>query len=300
MVPTYINFNTSNLIIFCYPDYAGGNFVMNSLGLSDQAVFPLPSLAEKQLAGTFTPGDKLNYLIGAVAKEQNTSSWSDMQLSGGMRDNSLFGMLHNTHGMTGPMGMVPGDVLPQFLFSNTLAKLANNDWTFFLGVHHPMQVDFCLGIWPNAKIVVFDNYRPFLKFRRRHRSHESILQPHWTDIRGDTWPTVAPASLEEFNLLPISVKQEVVNDFADFYNILVSVDEWRIKFLNNYDQSIEKYKVNPNAILWNTDDYFSEERTVAGVEKLYNHFHLPDFNAAAVKTYYQSWFEKIKTISEYK
>jgi hypothetical protein len=300
MAPIDLNFNTDNLIIICYPDYAGGNFVMNSLGLSDFATFALPSLVDQQLAGKFGSLDKLNYLTGKVMSESTTGGWSDMHLSAGMLANSIFGMLSHTHSMAGPMGMVPKEVLPTFLFSNTLANVVDNKLKFFLGVHHPMQVSYALGIWPNAKIIVFDNYRPFLKFRRRHRSHEAILQPHWNDIRGDSWPTVAPANLEEFEELAENIKQEIVTDFSDFYRILVAVDAWRIRFFENYDQEINQYRNNPNAVIWDTDNYFSEEKTLTGMKDLYRHFNLPDFNHQAVSTYYQSWFNKIQQIRDIK
>jgi len=57
------NFNTSNLVVFQFPRYAGGKFVINCLGLSDNMVLQSRSLAQRQVDGTISLEDKKKYII---------------------------------------------------------------------------------------------------------------------------------------------------------------------------------------------------------------------------------------------
>ena len=54
-----IDFNTNNIVIVFYPRFAGGKFLINCLGLSDDAVFQNAKLAENQLNGKFTIDNKI-------------------------------------------------------------------------------------------------------------------------------------------------------------------------------------------------------------------------------------------------
>ena len=74
----FINFNTDNLIICCYPSGAGGKFLINCLGLSDDAVFQSHILAEKQLNLNFSQFNKMEYLDTELKKI--TSNWNDLNL----------------------------------------------------------------------------------------------------------------------------------------------------------------------------------------------------------------------------
>ena len=73
-----INFDTRNLIIVCYPGGAGGKFLINSLGLSDDCVFQDADLASRQLQQDFTPADKFSYLTNKINKV--TGEWHDLDL----------------------------------------------------------------------------------------------------------------------------------------------------------------------------------------------------------------------------
>ena len=58
-----LNYDTSNLVVFQFPRYAGGKFVQNCLGLSDHMVFQKQSLAQAQIDGNFSFEDKKEYIL---------------------------------------------------------------------------------------------------------------------------------------------------------------------------------------------------------------------------------------------
>jgi len=74
------NYDTSNLIIFQYPRYAGGKFVINCLGLSDNMVFQRQSFAQAQIDGNFSFEDKKEHILEKIEWEDCADGWSDLRL----------------------------------------------------------------------------------------------------------------------------------------------------------------------------------------------------------------------------
>jgi len=58
-----VNFDTENLIIVCYPKNAGGKFLVNCLGLSDQSLFQSADLSVMQLNGLFDYSQKIKLSV---------------------------------------------------------------------------------------------------------------------------------------------------------------------------------------------------------------------------------------------
>ena len=74
------NYDTSNLVVFQYPRYAGGKFVINCLGLSDNMVFQKQSLAQAQLDGEFLFEDKKKWILEHIEWEDCADGWADLRL----------------------------------------------------------------------------------------------------------------------------------------------------------------------------------------------------------------------------
>lgn len=150
-----INFNTDNIIIVCYPPNAGGKFLINCLGLSDNAVFQSSCLADMQLNLSFSQSDKINYLTSQLNKI--TNKWNDLNL--GCRQ--LFGIENYTYFTILPENLKLG------AFNPIISKLSHTNIKFFLVAHSTTTLDRYLNIWPNAKIIIFDNCTKFINYRSR-------------------------------------------------------------------------------------------------------------------------------------
>jgi hypothetical protein len=193
------------------------------------------------------------------------------------------------------------EIFPSCLFSAELNKLSNDPThKFIVGLHHQIQVDKVLNFWPNAKVIIFDSYRKFLKFRKRDCMFTLILQPHWNDIRGENWPIIAPIDLDDLLTYPEFIQTEILDKFPEFFYKLNEVTGGRLAYYDDYDQTIEKYRNNDNIIFFNTDALLSNDTAILQLKQLYQQLELTDFNDQSITLFYDTWFNKIKEISEYK
>jgi hypothetical protein len=159
-----MNFQTDKLVILNYASYCGGKFVINSLGLSNDAFFQHNFFVKEQIQGKFTPEDKLDYLLEQLQKMEGT--WDDLNL----------GCLQ--------MFEVPTD--------NMSAKSEFNKWAveasfqqkyFFIVAHSNDQYKVIKGLWPNAKEIQFTNCQDFMKEVRplsNPYQHHSVENPFYT------------------------------------------------------------------------------------------------------------------------
>jgi hypothetical protein len=169
-----VNFDTNNIIIFYYPSYAGGKFLINSLGLSTNAVFQNAILAEKQLDGNFTIDDKMQYLISELNNVKD--HWNDLNLGCAQ----LFGVNSS---------MYVDCADPQLLqtkFNTIIQKLSNSNYKFFLVVHDSSCFMTYQTLWKNARIIIFENTKRFVIGRistNKHSDREKILNLHEKHIQ---------------------------------------------------------------------------------------------------------------------
>ena len=149
------NYDTNNLIIFHYPNFAGGKFVMNCMGLSDNMVLQAQSLAQAQIDGNFSFDDKKEYILSHMKDEDITNGgWSDIGLGCCNLFGTSFELLEDKI-WTGNQHESIGDTV-RFLSSKR-----NNKWQFSL-VCHSRNVT---RLFPNAKIVTFKNNIPMVCHR---------------------------------------------------------------------------------------------------------------------------------------
>jgi len=189
------NFNTKNIILFHYPRYAGGKFVHNSLGLSDNMVFQKQSLAQAQIDGNFSFNDKKEYISTHMQTEDiKTGYWGDLRLG----CSQLFGQDNWCGGgQTYDRLKVPN--VEQFIRSNEqhpsindtvkfLSSDENDNLWFSLNQHaHIPGKDY----FPNAKIITFKNNTDMVNHRC---SFIDTTDPDWkTNIEDRepdfTWDT---------------------------------------------------------------------------------------------------------------
>lgn len=170
-----INFDSENIILCVYPRFAGGKFLINSLGLCDQAVFQDSELAEKQLLGNFNSGDKLEFLLSMIDKN-NTGEWNDL----GLGCVQLFGASERDYSESiPPRNNVHGEQTIPYTVNNItvnlkkiIETLSNGDLRFFLVVHDVSNLLPILNVWRNAKVIVFTNTANFKRLRN-HKNNDS-------------------------------------------------------------------------------------------------------------------------------
>ena len=163
-----INFDTNKLIIACYPSGAGGKFLINCLGLADNAVFQDANLAEQQLSGKFTQTDKFNLLESRM--KQATTSWRDLNLG----CEQLFGFNNNHYSTWYPELLQ----IPE-RYNSIIKLLSNSDYYFFKVAHNFVHLNAYLKFWNHSNIIIFENYRKFI-INRTHREANPPL--YLTDV----------------------------------------------------------------------------------------------------------------------
>jgi hypothetical protein len=150
------NFNTKNIIIFQYPPFAGGKFVMNCLGLSDNMVLQSQSLAQAQIDGNFSFDDKKEYILTHMQTEDilKNNFWGDLKLG----CFQLFGLTHFSRQQDWI-----GDK-QRSLITDTAKFLSseNNNKLLFSLVWHSLAVP---SMFPNAKIITFKNNEQMINHR---------------------------------------------------------------------------------------------------------------------------------------
>lgn len=172
-----VDFTTDKIIIFCYPCHAGGKFLINSIGLSDSAVFQDSVLADKQISGQFSKEHKFSYLTSKI--QSVTDRWNDLDLGCGQ----LFNVNPELYFET-PVKIKFNDVIP---------RIIDNQLYFFLVAHRPLLLQQYLKFWINAKVVILENYNHFINDRIRQR--------FWRRVKHQNWPETSPRSFRALELL---------------------------------------------------------------------------------------------------
>ena len=159
-----IDFNTNNIVIVFYPRFAGGKFLINCLGLSDDAVFQNAKLAENQLNGKFTIDNKIQYLINELDNVHD--SWTDLNL-----------FCCDLFGQDGISNINSPEVVKQNsqLFLPVIKKLSNSNLKFFLVASDIMNLKQDILIWNNARIILFKNSKNFINFRQKNNINDLKL-----------------------------------------------------------------------------------------------------------------------------
>ena len=150
-----IKFDTDKLIIIRYPHFAGGKFLMNCLGLSNNATLQDCGLTVQQLHGTFLQQEKINYLHSKL--NNITKEWNDLNLG----CYQLFDVPNESY-----LYKQSNIIQETFNFHPVIKQLTDsNTHYFFLAAHSDQLLESYLGVWPNAQIIEFTNYNNFCNFR---------------------------------------------------------------------------------------------------------------------------------------
>ena len=173
------NFNTKNIILFHYPRYTGGKFVMNCMGLSGNMVLQKQSLAQAQIDGTLSFNDKKEYILKYIQDEDilKNNFWRDLNLGcsqlfidGADNSTTHWGLIDNIK--TGKQHSSITDTV-KFLSSD------NNNKLLFSLVWHGGCIT---PRFPNAKIITFKNNVQMINHRKHFLKQDNeVFASNWNE-----------------------------------------------------------------------------------------------------------------------
>ena len=279
---------TDNIIVVYYPEDTGGKFLINCLGLSNQAVFQDNILAKLQINGLFTPENKISLLLSRLKERKN--HWDDLQL--GCTNLFQGDDEFKNHNFTN------GNFIKNI--DSTIKIIIEKKLFFFIVAHNEYVLKNILYVWPNARIIYFTNYYLYRDTCRPNASDRyytlSLLKQEWARIRKDNWPTLPPASIQTLQFFPKHVIDELYDEKNNYIINLIFDETTRDITEKLNEETIISLSNNRWVERFTPNCYFTEELTISNIELLYKKLNLFDFNKEYITQYYRVWMQKIAQI----
>ena len=190
------------IVIVCYPPGAGGKFLINNLGLNDQAVFQDSTLVQKQIKGKFTYQNKIDYLFDQLQQSSKNLKWNDLNLG----CEQLFGIQPKEYQIDYPEQLTNR-------FRIEIKQAISKELCLFLVAHDTLILRSILNFWSNARVIGFSNHSDFINQRWPNERSSNERLNYWNTVRGDNWPIQPPTIRAEFLELPDAVRHELINFF---------------------------------------------------------------------------------------
>lgn len=241
-----LNWQTNKLHILFYPPGAGGNFLNSCLALSKDAC------PQNHLLLNLTQNKKIKKIFDSV---------KHFDFSQGVVNQ--FGVfLYN----------IPNYKLLKLQYPKSLVAKSFDQRLWFINAHSETEVEKCLGLFPNAKIIEFKNYEKFLKFRKwPHKSCNDYYEK-FNSIKGDEWID------DNFDNLPLVQRNEIIECFPSF--------EYYSKNSNILKGT---YKIDYE---FDTSSFLDFKFFIVEVKNMYNNLNIDDFNHTLIKKLYELWINK--------
>jgi hypothetical protein len=254
--------NGRNLVLVCYPNWAGGKFLINCLGLSINATLQDNRIAKKDLSNCLTSTDKFNLLTRRVSFHNPINQWGDIELG-------CYQLLNTTFNKFDEI----------LIDMDLLQKLNDSDKLFFMVAHNQFQYDECHKNFTDFKTIRLINTKRFIDRRGYggYGGYGGNAISVWNDLRGDNWPG-SPINIQELknSTLSNSIKDEIKNKFLMYHDV---------SFFDNFTDKFD--------FTWDTNNYFSEDLTVEEIRKLYEFLNFTDFNEDFIRQFYRLWIKAV-------
>jgi len=143
-------------------------------------------------------------------------------------------------------------------------KCIDNNKFIFQTVHDDMTLISMLRYWKNSKVIIFKNEQKF-------SSKRTLGFQGRSSVHGNT-------------RVPLSRRRRVKNSIKFGTNSSCSITKLGL------DQS----QINNLSYEWDCNWYFSKDKTISEIEKLYDSFGLSGFNAEMISEFYEAWINAIK------
>ena len=150
-----VDFNYDKVILVKYDFGGGGRFLINCLGLSDDATFLCPRITKLQLLDKFSPEKKLKYLLVRLSQCRQTKKWDELELTDKnfwkISDHDLFFRSE-------------ADIL-NYNYPEHISKCIDNQKYIFLSTHEDEYIRKLKSCWKNCKYITFENENIFRNAR---------------------------------------------------------------------------------------------------------------------------------------
>jgi len=183
-----INFQTHQIVIVCFPRYAGGKFLINCLSMSAHAVFSDSRYAEAEFPQHVTEFDSRNVtdamlwqrLIGDYYEDFKLACATDTLPASADLMHRWFSMELGCKKLFGVNPRLYHDVSTDAMknqnFNNVIHTLSNQtDKKFFLVAHSQQDVVSMLAVWPNATVVRLHSFVNFQDLASQLKRGKSLI-----------------------------------------------------------------------------------------------------------------------------
>jgi len=275
-----INSSTDKIIVVFYPSEAGGKFLLNCLGLGDRFVLQDADIAKKQLDNKITKQEIFDELMFRLSRVNGR--WNDLNLG----CVELFGNRMFTH------KLLDGLTLKHLPFNSIVHDLSYGSHYFPLITHNIYELEPILSHWPNARIINLVNYEKFKHFYR-----PSPIYLNWQQLRGGSWPSAPPETLDQYQQLSTSVQKEL--DQFGASNWILSGLLWQcdIDTVNKAETSYLNKIFSKNLVFnWNVDCYFDQNLFLKNLENIYNWLDIGEVNQHQILQFYTAYLQKLKQL----
>lgn len=221
MNPYELNVSTNRMIVFHYPNFAGGKFIINCMGLSSSMVLQHEGYAHAQIEGNLAMLEKYDILMSRLGDEdiKKRQWWNDLNLGC-----SKLWLIDKTKSV--PSALMDKDYDNfnddiKFLFSEL------NDSLWFPWVWHSRMLNEPSNFhFPNARVVTFENNINLTNYRTSLL--EESLKNEIRDNTDITWNEgELPERVPDFiwNTEWFNNESTTMNGIESLYN-LFNLDEW--------------------------------------------------------------------------
>lgn len=275
------------MVFAVYPNNTGGNFFINCLSLSTQAPLRDAQLARDHLTQPWNADQKLRYFQTQLSEARRTRVWRDLNLG----CSQLFG-ISSLEWLT----LFPEIISAQM--DTVIARLIESKQYLFLVNHWSMEtLPRMLDLWPQARIILFENYRSFLNQRGKSNNHNNLIQ-YWQKVRGQDWPEHPPQNQNEFANLDPRLQYELIQDFD--YEISRYFDNQMLFDKKWHEHANAICEDNSSIFRVNIDDaYSSAEKVILYVENCASWLGINEVYPDHIKIYYDDWINTINVINQH-
>ena len=138
-----LNFNYDRIILLKYNFGGGGRFLINCLGLSDDATFLCPAISKLQLSGKFPPEKKLKYLLIRLRKCRNTREWDEL----GLTDKSFWRISDHDFYFRSEEDII------NYNYPEVISECIDNGKYIFISTHEDEYIRKLKNCWKNCKYI---------------------------------------------------------------------------------------------------------------------------------------------------
>jgi hypothetical protein len=270
-----VDFQTNNLIIFYFPSFSGGKFIMNCLSLSRHAVPLSTKISDYLINNSDDYKFRLQAVLGTLPAQHQMSDWLKWEFG----DTDFYG------------GFVQ-DLITQWNngqstpIDSKLQNLIEKKLCFFMTRHggaaeSTLQV---LQVWPNARIIMLTNYTKFweiaINLKRKNQSNIDLVnlagndcQSKYELLAGPSWPSWNMFEKHNYDI------DKVAKDVKIEDNIKTEIKQY-----------YEWYKIKNSLFCIDVDNtYFFKEKFLTKIKELYEWLQYDDYNQDLIEEYYSKY-----------